>query len=146
MQGRASGIYPTSSFQRIPVCNTLRLSRDSAPDGSLPAFAWGSCPYPTHYRLAFAFSIFLTRSPFGFPCGRLAVSLTHGRLRAYHVPRLYPGTIPAGDPGGATSAAGEPIAPAPDRLPFGASLSAALACSKITGLIRFTYIDRFHHS
>jgi len=41
-----------------------RLSRDTGPGGSLPAFAWGDVaqrlnPYPAHYRPAFAFSTIL---------------------------------------------------------------------------------------
>jgi len=57
-----------------------RLSRDTGPGGSLPAFAWGDVaqrrnPYPAHYRLAFAFSTILCPQSY-----RLALRLAFPRL------------------------------------------------------------------
>ncbi len=65
----------------------LKLSCDKRPDGSLPAFAWddvGCCrnPYPAHYRLAFAFSIFLYPQRRRFT---LRLPTPKGTLRAYRV-------------------------------------------------------------
>jgi len=83
-------------------------------------------PYPSHYRMAFAFSIFLYP-----PACRLALRLTFpkGDWWAYHVPYVYHGRVRSRlSAGGATSAAGELEAPTLGHLPFGSSLSASLAC------------------
>jgi hypothetical protein len=53
-----------------------RLSRDETPEGSQPACAWGTGPYPRHYRAAFACSLLpyphAAQLPLrgAFPCGR----------------------------------------------------------------------------
>ena len=86
-------------------------------------------PYPVHYRQAFACSSVLYRQTHWRPL-RLAVSARQRDLPAYHVSdqhrfgwlrfRLFAG--------GAPSATDDFIAPVPDPLPFGSSLSASLAC------------------
>ena len=66
-------------------------------------------PYPSDYRMAFAFSIFLYP-----PFYRLALRLTfpEGERRAYHVPYVYQGRVRSRlSAGGVTSAAGELEAP-----------------------------------
>ena len=80
-----------------PLWRLAKVSGDARPDGRLPACAWGDVarglnPYPSHYRTAFASSIF----PFphiyrlalrlAFPCGRrtglpCSVSVTHEWVR-----------------------------------------------------------------
>ena len=53
-------------------------------------------PYPSHYRTAFAFSIFLYPHFY-----RLALrfAFPEGEIRAYHVPHVYPdGVGPASSP------------------------------------------------
>lgn len=85
-------------------------------------------PYPPHYRLAFAFSIFLYPHHFR-PSLRLAF-LFPGVIRAYHVPLdNLDGVGLTLSTGGSPSAVSEFLSLTPVHFPFGPSLSAGLASS-----------------
>jgi hypothetical protein len=77
-------------------------------------------PYPTHYRLAFAFSTILYPQPFQLT---LRLAFPMGGLWAYHVLSVYPCRLgPASPPGVHCLCIGEAKAPIPDPLPFGPSV------------------------
>src|SRR5262249_28748008 len=102
-----------------------KRSRKERPDGSLPACAWGTYPYPFHYRAAFAFSIVPYPHAYqlplrvAFPCGRRV-----GLPRSVSVPEWVRLCLFAGGPPSAPGNGGVPV---PDHLPVGSSLSASLA-------------------
>jgi len=69
-----------------PLWRLAKVSGDARPDGRLPACAWGDVarglnPYPSHYRTAFASSIF----PFPH-IYRLALRLAFPCVQGCHVP------------------------------------------------------------
>src|SRR5262245_61409167 len=143
MQGRDSEIKPTSSFQRIPVDDTLQESRVSAPRGSLLAFAQDDLalrlnPYPTHYRSAFAFSTILYPQPYrlalrrAFPSGRIT-GLPRSMKTAESVRSRF-------SAGGATSATGEVRAPVPDHLPFWFKRKSLFRLSELTTFISDSHL------
>src|SRR5262249_36453174 len=138
MQGRDSEIEPTSSFQRIPVVDTLQESPVSAPRGSLLAFAPDDLalrlnPSPTHSSSAFAFSTILYPQPDrlalrrAFPFGRIT-GLPRSMKTAESVRSRF-------SAGGATSATGEVRAPVPDPLPFWFKRESRFRWSELTTLI-----------
>jgi hypothetical protein len=105
MRGRASGRLAPLLINGTSRYQLLHLSCHPAPDGSLPAFAWGDVARmggatpirPITGRLSLPPPSF-TRSPIGSPCGSLSPK---GGLRAYHVPLVYPsGLGPSSTPGG----------------------------------------------
>jgi len=68
----------------------IKLSRAERPEGSLPTFVGGAVadgrnPYPSHYRMAFAFSLVLYPPSYR---RTLRCAFPGGGRRAYHVPRL----------------------------------------------------------
>jgi hypothetical protein len=86
-------------------------------------------PYPSHYKAAFAFSIFLYPQP-----GALGRGLPHGSLSQKEDYGLTTFRMSTDErvrsrlfAGGTTSAVDDFEAPTPDHLPFGPSLSAPLA-------------------
>jgi hypothetical protein len=86
---------PLQSRRHLCVAAQRRLavlSRASTPEGSLPGFPWGDVATPIRSvtdRPWLPPSSF-TRSPIGSPCGSLSLA---GKLRAYHVPLMYPGGV-----------------------------------------------------
>src|SRR6516162_3718158 len=116
-----------------PLVGWPRLSRDGTPEGSQPAFAargcrpWADSPAirPITGRRSLPPSS-LPRRLVGSLCSRPSLA---GRRRGYFVHLVdHSGVRSCLSAGGAASAPGELVAPGPDHVPFGPSLTASLAC------------------